>query len=419
MIIVKMEAENIKKLKAVKIEPGADAVVIGGKNGAGKSSVLDAIMYAIRGKASMCDDPIRHGEAKGKSHVEFGDYIVDLSITASGSTLTVKDKNTGARFPSPQAMLDKLIGDLSFDPLDFAGLDSDDQTQVLQQVAGIDLTSLDMSRATKYEDRTAIGREVKTAEGHFASLGDRNTTAPAEEVQSTDIVQQMNAARAHNRKIDEAEHAIQSATEAIESIASQYRSVESQIKNLTEQLAVLKTRGAESRGRLAEMKAEHAKMGRQDEAVFSQQLADADKTNAAVRRNAAIDAAAKTLKAKRAAYDAATEAIKKMDEDRAAILKSAKMPIPGLSITDKGVTYNDTLFSQLSSAEQLRVSVAIGMALNPKLRVIFVRNGALLDEDNLKIIRDLAKDNEYQLWIETVGSGKDVTVMIVDGEVKP
>jgi hypothetical protein len=94
------------------------------------------------------------------------------------------------------------------------------------------------------------------------------------------------------------------------------------------------------------------------------------------------------------------------------------MPIKGLSINDDGVIYNSIPFNQISSAEQLKVSLSIAMSMNPTLRVIRIMDGSLLDDDNLKLISEMAKDNDYQIWIEKVDSSGKVGFYIEDGSIK-
>jgi len=109
--------------------------------------------------------------------------------------------------------------------------------------------------------------------------------------------------------------------------------------------------------------------------------------------------------------------IAEIDAEKAKRVAEAKMPIEGLGFTDSGVTFKGIPFEQISSAEQLRVSVAIGIALNPDLRVLLIRDGSLLDSDNLALIAEMAAEHDVQVWIERVeedGAG----FIIEDGEVK-
>lgn len=106
-----------------------------------------------------------------------------------------------------------------------------------------------------------------------------------------------------------------------------------------------------------------------------------------------------------------------LDETKSNALSTAKMPITGLGIDDDGITFKDKPFSQIGSANQLKVSLAIAMAINPQLRVIRVTDGSLLDEDNLEIIRKMAKDNDYQVWVECVETDGKVGFTLENGEL--
>jgi hypothetical protein len=208
MQIVKLVSQNIKRLSAISIEPGAaPLVVVGGRNRAGKSSVLDSIAYALGGKDLIPAEPIRAGEAEARITADLGDLVVtrvfrrdrlpcDCGVTNSGdmpirgddemhlqkcawhrfgetrSALTVKSKD-GATYPSPQSMLDKLIGKLSFDPLAFATQAKDDPkraAETLRQLVGLDLEPLDIARKTAFEERTAASKALRTLEGAMATL---------------------------------------------------------------------------------------------------------------------------------------------------------------------------------------------------------------------------------------------------------
>ena len=118
MRIISLKAENIKKVKAVEITPKDDVVVISGKNAQGKTSVLDAIWFALGGKDNIPSQPIRQGKEKARVVLDLGQYKVTRIFTKAGTYLTVENAQ-GATFKSPQALLDKMIGDLSFDPLAF------------------------------------------------------------------------------------------------------------------------------------------------------------------------------------------------------------------------------------------------------------------------------------------------------------
>lgn len=116
-----------------------------------------------------------------------------------------------------------------------------------------------------------------------------------------------------------------------------------------------------------------------------------------------------------------TTKLETLDADKRGQLSAAKFPVDGLSIdlvNEGGVLFKGFPFSQASSAEQLRVSVAMGMALNPTLRVMCIRDGSLLDEDSMQMLADMAEAGDYQFWIETVDTTGPSTIVIEDGHVR-
>jgi hypothetical protein len=147
------------------------------------------------------------------------------------------------------------------------------------------------------------------------------------------------------------------------------------------------------------------------------QISAASETNTAIDRAIQYRERGAKLATMEKAHDQLTEQIESFDQAKSDALSRAQFPIPGLCFADGDVSYEGTLFDQLSSAEQVRVSLAMAMAMNPALKVIMIRDGSLLDETSLGIIRDLAKSRSYQIWLEVVGNRSDATVIIEDGAV--
>ena len=113
-----------------------------------------------------------------------------------------------------------------------------------------------------------------------------------------------------------------------------------------------------------------------------------------------------------------TEEIDTLENRKRKMLASAKFPIPELGLSDSGVTLNGLPFEQASSAEQLRASVAMGLAMNPKLKIMLIKDGSLLDENSLRMVAEMAEKADAQIWMERVGEGKETSVVIEDGAVK-
>ncbi|MCA9529419.1 MAG: hypothetical protein KC543_04710, partial [Myxococcales bacterium] len=129
-------------------------------------------------------------------------------------------------------------------------------------------------------------------------------------------------------------------------------------------------------------------------------------------------AVAERLEKRRLAVEGLTASLAEIDEEKRAAIERAEFPLEGLGFAEEGVTLGGIPFAQASAAERLRASVAIGLALHPDLRVLLVRDGALLDDDSLKLVAEMAAAHEAQVWVERVGDGDPGAIIIEDGAVR-
>lgn len=401
MKIVELRAENVKRLRAVEIRPDGELVVIGGRNAQGKSSVLDAIWLALGGgKASKeTPVPIRDGEDKASVRLDLGDLVVTRSWTHKGSSLKVESAD-GAQYRSPQSMLDKLVGQLSFDPLAFTRLSPREQREALMRLVDldIDLDALDQQIRDTYENRTRIGREG-TAIGDIEVDDD----LPDRERSAQDLIARIREAEEHNREVERAQRNLDAAVKKVEDLTAN-------VERLKTDLAIAQD---EVDGTLEFLKGALVR----DVAPLEAELAGVEESNQRIRANNAARDKARLKEELRTQYDAATAELARLETVKLEGLRAAKFPITGLSFTDDGVTYRGVPLSQASSAEQIKVSLAMGMALNPTLRVLMIKDGSLLDADSMAAIRQQITDGDYQLWVEVVTPDADNAVIIEDGQV--
>jgi DNA repair exonuclease SbcCD ATPase subunit len=408
MRIIKLTAENVKRLRAVTIKPDGSVVQITGRNGQGKSSVLDSIMYALGGKDVLCERPVRKGAEKAKVTVELDDLTVTRTFTAGGGgALTVAAKD-GAKYPSPQAVLDKMVGKLSFDPLAFARMNPKQQAETLRGLVGLDFSEIDRRRSAAFDSRTVVGREVKQLEAQLAALPEV-APVPAVEVSVADLMRKLEDDIEYNRQVEQRRADLASD----ESLLAKHNA---EVTRLEEQLETARRRAADQ-AKTVELRRKNLIEPRSTDAL-RQQIKDADAVNARVRTARQRESLMQTLAAARKKVDEFAAAIDAADEHKRSALAAAPFPVPGLSFNDSGVLLNDVPFGQASAAEQLRVSVAMGLAANPTLRVILIRDGSLLDSDSLAMIERLASESDAQIWMERVSDGEDVGVVIEDGATR-
>ena len=406
MKIIQLTAENIKKLKVVDITPTKDFIQITGKNGSGKTSVLDAIWWALAGKDAIQGQPIRKGEHKAMIRLNLGECVVTRRFTESGTTLVVENCD-GFRAASPQAMLDAIIGHLAFDPLEFSRMDAKKQFDALKVIAdvGVDLEALTKEDENDKNRRRDITRDIKTLQGQLAGIV-YPFDAPDEEVNVGDLIKELGELENHNKIVLENER-------AHEKYEARIKEIDATIEDLQAKIADLKE--AKVRGH-AMIDALPAMTAKSTDSVKAQ-IAGAQEINkgvAAKKQNGELNAKIALMQNN---VDVIETILKERESIRAKALLESKMPINGLTLGDKEVLYRDIPFDQLSAAEQLRVSVAIAMAANPKLKVIRIKDGSLLDDASLKIIQEMAAEREYQVWCETVNTTGKVGIVMEDGEV--
>lgn len=395
--IIRLQSTNYKRLKAVEITPDKDGnlVIVAGKNGQGKSSVLDSITAALGGvNAKTTPKPIRDGEDRAEIVLETEDLVVTRRFTPSGSTLKVTSPD-GATYPKAQARLDDLLGKLSLDPLAFTQLSDREQLATLLDLVELpfDPAELDAQRKAVFERRTEVNRQVKDAEARVKGF---TVTEKVEPVSVADLLTEY---RAEQAVAEKQEADLRRADEVAE-----------QIGELEQRLAELRA----TRDELANTISGHRDLHLDR---IQGQIDNAEQINAQAREFKAYEEARDRLEGAQHDAEKLTFELARIDKTKAEGLAAARFPIPGLGFEGGGVSYQGVPFKQASSAEQLRVSLAMAIALNPSLRVIRIADGSLLDADNLALIESMAREHDFQVWIEMVDDSGERGIVIEDGEV--
>ncbi len=460
MRILRLKSANVMRLVAVDITPEGALFVVGGRNGAGKSSVLDSIAMALGGAALAPPEPIRAGESEGRIEVDLGelglptlkvvrrfkrerlpcdcpfkddkrpDHALDCdSLTKWGPTtsnIKVSTADGSADFRGPQAVLDQLLGKLTFDPLKFKEMDEKAQDIELRRVVGIDAEPIDLRRAVAVRDRLHLKREyaekaaLLKAFVHYPEVGEVETpfTELAAQMESGERARL--AAQAAQREMDKARDMLSLASSFRKETVAKLEETERRLTELREELGGRQQEVDAARVVVDEkaslLSAAEAEVP--DLSVLRARVGELEELNEKVRANKARRAVDTSLLKVGEALEQAEQAVAKADEDMAALFNDVKFPIEGLGLADFGVTLGGLPFKQASSAEQLKASVAIGLALNPKLKVLLVRSGNLLDEDGMAALAAQAAAADAQVWVEWVTKdASEAGVFIEDGRV--
>ena len=410
MKIIEFRAERFKRLSAVEITPVGNTVIISGRNGQGKTSVLDAIWLALGGgnaaKDSATTVPIKEGEKDAVVRLDLGDIIVTRKWTASSSTLTVEGAD-GRKYSSPQTLLDTLVGAISFDPLSFAKMPPMEQRSQLIDLVKlpVDLDELGAQRKALYDQRTFVNRELKTIQAELAGIQLPDNDVPEEEISIAEMTRKIGMAQDQRSRIIMGRQRLQEKVE-------KGKALRELIQQKTEELTALANQIRSKTEMLESCK-------EPDVQAMRSQLANAEQINKLVRQKKHKAELQVRLDDKTTESDGITQQIEAIDRTKKEAFLNVRFPVDGLAVDEEGITYNGIPFRQCSSAEQLKVCVAIASALNPEIRVIRVPDASLLDEESMKVMQDLAQQQDIQIWMERVTDGKEkVGVVIEDGAVK-
>lgn len=411
--IVRFTAQNVKRIKAIDITPETDVVRIAGRNGQGKTSLLDAIEWTLAGGRKIQPMPIRYGEDRAHTQAYLGNdgkvaFIVERRWTASGSTLTIKNPD-GFRADAPQSLLDELVGEISFDPMAFMTMQPRDKAKLLASLVGIDTDAIAAKRKGIVEERRDLARALQATRAKLDAM-QRPDNPPTSRTALDDLLRQRAEIARQERDAREQEQAIAWQRERLASQEVVVRRARLMLDEATATLDAIKAD-------LARIEAE-PKVAVPDVEQIEAMLRAADRNNQAFDAAAVFDATAGHADELQGKIDALTADIEAVDVMRLDAIAKAKMPVAGLAFDQDGmVTCDGVPIEQTSGARQILISTAMAAALNPRLRVIRIRHGSDLDPDSMRALQDWAATNRMQIWVECVDVSGEAGFVIEDGVV--
>lgn len=408
--INKLEIENVKRIKAVKIEPTASGLtIVGGNNNQGKTSVLDSIAWALGGEKYCPSQPQREGSTIPPTlHIVLNNGLI-VERKGKNSSLKVTDPsgNKGG-----QQLLNEFVEQLALDLPKFMEASGREKAQTLLKIIGVgdQLAALDQEENELYNQRRTIG-QIADQKEKFAKEQPYYSDAPKELISPSDLIRQQQEILARNgenqRKRDQVK-------KYEDSVFFLQQSVDSMNKQLEEEKRKLQE--AEENLRIAQMNAQDL----QDEstAELEESISNIEEINRKVRANMDKDKAEDDAKEYRNQYNALTTEIDKKRNAKTDLLQSAELPLPELSVKDGELIYKGQQWDNMSGSDRLKVSTAIVRKLNPKCGFVLL--------DKLEQM-DLQTLNEFGKWLEQEGlqaiatrvsTGDECSIIIEDGYVK-
>ena len=415
--ITALEAENVKRIKAVALTPAPTGLtIVGGNNNQGKTSVLDALAWALGGDRFRPDAAQRDGAvAPAHLKVKLSNGVV-VERKGKNASLTVTDP-TGRR--SGQQLLNAFVEPLALDLPRFMDASDKEKADILLRIIGIgaELHTRDLEIKGLYDKRTFTG-QLAAQKKHFAEEMISYPEAPDEPVSASELIRQQQDILARNGENQR--------------LRAQYAELEQQVQQCVDELKRTRERIATLQQLADELDAKHTKLFNQREtarktvsqlqdestAELEASIRDIEETNRKVRANLEKSRAEDEAAQYASEYDRLTESIQQKRADRMALLNGADLPLPGLSVEDGVLTYKGKHWRDMSGSDQLRVAAAIVRRLNPDCGFVLLDKLEQMDMTTLQ---------EFSAWLEAEGlqaiatrvsTGSECQIIIEDGMVK-
>lgn len=404
-----LQVENVKRVKAVALEPSANGLtVIGGKNGQGKTSVLDAIAWALGGDRYRPSNAEREGSTM-PPHIKL-ELSNGLTVERSGknSALKVVD-TTGNR--SGQQLLNEFVEQLAIDLPRFLQASNREKADTLLQVIGVggQVRSLEVKEKEVYNRRHMIGQEADRKRKYADELP-HYPAAPNEPVSASQLIRQQQDILARNgenqrkrMRANQIEHEYGRTAAHVSLLRSQLADAEKQLQQLEADLAI----------------AQKDALDLQDESTdeIERSLQEIEQINIQVRANCDREKAEQDAAHYAQQYQDLTKELEEIRHDKYALLDSAKLPLPGLSVEDGELTYNGKKWDCMSGADQLIAATAIVRAINPKCGFVLLDKLEQLDADQLHMFGVWLQSQQLQVIATRVSTGPECSIIIEDGFV--
>lgn len=405
--INKLEIENVKRVKAVKMEPAANGLtVIGGKNNQGKTSVLDAIAWALGGDKYCPSQAQREGSiVPPYLHIVMNNGLV-IERKGKNSDLKVIDlqgKKGG------QQLLNEFVEQLAIDLPRFMSATNKEKADTLLKIIGVgdQLCELDRKEQELYNSRHAIG-QIADQKLKFAKEMPYYPDAPKDLVSPSELIKQQQEILARNGEN-------QRKRNQVVSLQNKAGILQQQINELSDKLRTTQEEYSSILQNLQIANKSIEDLHDESTAELEANINNIENINIKVRSNFDKDKAEEDARQFRCRYDALTAEINDVRQQKANLLNNAELPLPGLSVEDGELIYSGHKWDNMSGSDQLKVSTAIVRKLNPKCGFVLLDKLEQMDLDTLNDFGQWLESEGLQAIATRVSTGDECSIIIEDG----
>ena len=393
-----LEFENVKRIKAVQLAPAKNGLtVIGGDNRQGKTSVLDAIAWALGGEKFRPSSPKREGSVT-EPHLKVTlDNGIIVERSGKNGALKVIDPagNKGG-----QTLLNSFVEQLALDLPKFLNSTGKEKADTLLKIIGVGdkLYQLERAEKTTYDRRTEVGR-IADQKAKFAKELPVYTGVPAQPVSAAELIQSQQEIMAFNaenlRKRQQRDY-----------YKSQLEVAETALKQAQERYDA-----ALNNFKMADMDEPEDKSTEE----LERNIAEIDEINKKVRANLDRERAEQEAEDLRDQYNELTHQIESLRQERRELLEGADLPLEGLSVENGELIYKGQKWDCMSGAEQLIVGASIVRKLNPDCGFVLLDKLEQLDSKTLEEFGKWLESENLQAITTRVSKGDECSVIIEDG----
>lgn len=405
-----LEIENVKRIRAIALEPSASGLtVIGGNNNQGKTSVLDTIAWALGGDRFKPSNPVRDGSTiPPRIKITMSNGLV-VERTGKNSSLKVTDPNGQKR---GQQLLNSFVEELALNLPKFLDQTSKEKANTLLNVIGVadELRALEYKERELYNRRHAIG-QIKDQKKKFALEMPHYPDAPTEPVSALELIQRQQAILAINGENQRKRQMAAQLEYRCGQLLEQIQGMESKLQELRQEYM---SRSAD----LEMARKSAAELMDQSTAQIEQDLENIEAINIKVRANADRERAEQEAEQYVQQYDGLSGELETVRENKMKLLNGAQLPLAGLSVEDGELTYQGKKWDSMSGSDQLKVSTAIVRALNPDCGFVLLDKLEQFDLPTLHSFGQWARNEGLQIIATRVSTGSECTVIIEDGMVE-
>lgn len=407
MKINKLEIENVKRVKAVKMEPSANGLtIIGGDNNNGKTSVLDSIAWALGGENFRPTNATREGSVTPPY----------LKVTMSnGLVIERKGKNSALKVTDPsgqkagQQLLDTFVEKMALDLPRFMEASDADKAKTLLNIIGVGAKLFELEQQEKqiYNERLMTGR-IADQKKKFADEQTYYPDAPSEPVSAADLIRQQQDILTRNGLRQQWIRDYDQITERISMTNDQIADTKRKLRELETQKTILEKQRRES-----ERSPEELQMESTEE--LEKNIRDVDEINRKVRANLDKEKAEEDARDYIRQYEALTDDLESVRKEKKGLLDHADLPLPELSVEEGKLLYKGRQWDCMSGSDQLKVATAIVRKLNPNCGFVLMDKLEQMDLKTLKEFGAWLEQEKLQVIATRVSSGEECSIIIEDG----